>query len=147
MKVGDLISWKYSHVSHQLKLGFRLGLSLATFYFTVYSGQKVIIIENLPVVYLVHHFQDMIYFNIYGDSLYPGEKFIYCKLKETSNIYLPTFSINNLVTGESMLSTTNIFYVTHWVKAFRYIIAINQNDILILAFKHLYSSFLPKQLS
>ena len=39
----------------------------------------------------------------------------------------------------SIIYVINIFYVTHWAKALWYIIAINQSDILILAFEHLYS--------
>ena len=50
-EVGGFISWKYSHVSLQLKRGFKMGLSLATFHFKVYSGQKVLIIKNLLAVF------------------------------------------------------------------------------------------------
>ena len=91
-KADYLISWKYSHVSLQLKLGYRMGLSLATSYFKVYSGQKVIIIENLPV-FLVHQFQNIVYSNFYGHSLL----------------------LSNLVTGESQYHLCYKHIICMWL--------------------------------
>ena len=55
VRVGGLICWKYSHASLQLKQGYRMGVSLATFYFWGLFWAKV-----------NHQFQHIVYSNIYG---------------------------------------------------------------------------------